>query len=340
MPGTIMSLGLSQQMDLNGRPVPGCRLELYVALSTTKVTAYKTIALSGGEELPWPITADANGRLPAFWLPDGSYRARLTEPNGSVMFDEQNLPSIGPPGTDVPPVITVPAEELMKTGDVKWRPINDLLPGWVRLNGKTLGLETTGTEEDFGPTCKALYQYLWGKCIDAVCPVAGGRGATSELDWNANKHMTLLDLRASAPFGLDGMGNSPAGGFNGNFIRPGGSGIIAGSKGGASVIGFLRSYLPIGAAGSIAVSIGAGQGSHNHTIKFQQRADVALTGTGGLSNLLGGGPDITPTVDNDSGSGGKTLPAMSGTAQLNPDASQTPMPMLPPFVLGTWFIRK
>ena len=137
MSGTLFGLGLSQQHDANGLPMVGCLLYLYAANTSTPVTAYKDVGLTVGQEHAWPIIADANGRIPAFWLADSSYRARLTDANGIVQFDELSVLAIGSSGA-VTVDNTVDPNALFTTGMPVWLPISGLKAGFVRMNGRTI----------------------------------------------------------------------------------------------------------------------------------------------------------------------------------------------------------
>ena len=96
MAGTLFGLGLSQQMDINGEPLAGCKLYLYVANTSTPVISYSDFALSSAQ--PHPLVADSTGRIPAFWLPDGNYHARLEDADDVVVFDEADITAIGASG--------------------------------------------------------------------------------------------------------------------------------------------------------------------------------------------------------------------------------------------------
>jgi hypothetical protein len=95
MVGTIFGLGLQQQLQNDGEPYVGCKMYLYEAGTSTPVTSYKDFGLTSGNEHPHPVVADAAGRIPAFWLADGSYRVLMTDANGNTIFDESSITAIG-----------------------------------------------------------------------------------------------------------------------------------------------------------------------------------------------------------------------------------------------------
>ena len=80
MAGTI-PLSMTQQMDEFGAPLAGGKLYLIQAGTTsTPQNGFQDSALT----LPWPnpIVLDASGRLPQFFLADGSIKIRLVDVNG------------------------------------------------------------------------------------------------------------------------------------------------------------------------------------------------------------------------------------------------------------------
>ena len=119
MAGTLFGLGLSQQLDLNGKPMNGCKLYIYKAGTTTPVNVYRDTALS--LLLPWPMVGDANGRLPQFWLADGVYKALLTDGMNVAQFTEDNVLAIGA-SSGTSPGTTVDPTTILQTGDFKFRP--------------------------------------------------------------------------------------------------------------------------------------------------------------------------------------------------------------------------
>lgn len=316
-------------MDLNGRPMSGALLYLYEANTSTPVTAYQDTDLTAGQELPWPIEADANGRLPAFWLADGSYRARLTNSVGVVQFDEQNVLALGASddsgggggGTTVDP------NAIAATGDVKWRPMVGTLSGWVRINGRTIGSATSGASERANADTQALWEHIYNNFSDTLCPVSGGRTGNATNDFTADKTITLLDMRDRGAFGLDDMGGAAASGFTGVTFNAGGSSTVGGTSGGGSTVTIAQSNLP---NISLTVTIPAGQGSHLHNLLgADQSAGGGHTSYASASNA-GALADMQAA----------TLPAMTGsTASINSSVAQTVVNKMPWFMLGTWFWR-
>ena len=208
MAGTLFGLPRSQQHDLNGKPLIGAKLYIYTAGTLTPANAYANSGLT--VLLPHPMETDALGRLPMFWLADGSYRARFTDIAGNVQFDDDAILAIGP-SSGGGGGGTVDANAIASTGDVKFRPQSGSLAGWVRLNGRTMGNASSGATERANADTQPLYEYLYATFTDTLAPVVGGRGASAAADYAANKAITLLDGRSCVFAGLDDMGNTAAG---------------------------------------------------------------------------------------------------------------------------------
>lgn len=98
----------------------------------------------------------------------------------------------------------------MTTGDWKWRPTAETLPGWVKANATTIGNAASGASQLAAATAWPLFNWLWTNFSNSQCPVLpSGRGASSTVDFAANKTIAVLDLRGITPLGMDTMGGSP-----------------------------------------------------------------------------------------------------------------------------------
>lgn len=301
----------------------GCLLYIYQANTSTPAVAYQSPGLTVGQELPWPIVADSSGRIPAFWLADGAYRARLTDENGVVQFDEQNILSVGS-GTGPITVPSTPDEAILTTGDVLWRPAAATKNGWVRLNGRTIGSGASGASERANADCLALFTYLWQTFSDAICPVISGRGANAANDWAANKQITLIDMRGKGPIGLDDMGNSAAGILTGVSFDAGNA-TTGGSKGGdATVVLGTANLPPYTPSGGVSVVL-------NSRVRNNLNAASIAAGS---DNIGVDGPDTT--ISNNNTMVTQNAATFSGAAQ---GGTSTPVQNISPFVLGTWYMR-
>lgn len=98
----------------------------------------------------------------------------------------------------------------MTTGDVKWRPTAETLPGWVKANATTIGDASSGASQLASATAWPLFNWLWTNFSNSLCPVLpSGRGASSTADFAAHKTIGILDMRGYVQVGMDTMGGSP-----------------------------------------------------------------------------------------------------------------------------------
>jgi len=325
MAGTIFGLPLSQRVDINGSPLVGGLLYIFLANTTTPVTAYKNFGLTAGQEQPHPMVLDGTGTIPEFWLADGDYRARLTDSLGVVIYDLLNVKALGPSSGGGGGGDTTDPNSIMSTMDFKWRPTSGTLAGWVRANGRTIGSVTSGASERANADTQVLFELLWNTFSDTICPVSGGRGTSSAVDWAANKTIGLLDLRGRAPFGLDDMGNSAAGRLAGATFAQGTATSAAAS----------------GGEGTHALTTGETP-SHTHAFSGTTSTDGAHTHTIGRTNGNNDASGVGPTPEPPNAayttsSDGAHAHTFSGTtAATGSGASHNNMS---PFMLGSWFIR-
>lgn len=308
MAGTLFGLALSQQHDADGKPLAGGKLYIFQAGTQVPLQAYRNFGLSVGQEHPHPILLDSRGRVPAFWLPDGTARARLTTASGEVHFDEDMVvlgPSIdeGGGGGD-----TTNPNALPQVGDFDWQPRTGTRTGWVRANARTIGSATSGATERAHADCELLFTTLWNRYSDTICPVVGGRGLSAAADWAANKQLTLPDGRARAPFGMDDMGNAAAGRINSAMVTSG-SPTTAMSTGGEDRHTLSESEIP--------VITPTGDVTYDRTTG----TSVAMNDTAILSVIRA--LTQTPT----------TVPV-----SMDPFGGGAAHNNMPPFMLGTWYI--
>lgn len=202
----------TQISDLNGKPLIGAKAYFYVGGTTTPLPTYRSYDLGTVNLHPNPVTTDGAGFFPAVFLDEEAsfYRVRLTTKSGSLIFDQDGIPIIGPSGGGGGGAVTpVDPDAVLKTGDIKSRYGTGVLSGFVRLNGRSIGSATSGATERANADVQALFEYLWA--ADTTLAVGGGRGASANADWAANKPLTLPNARGRALIGLDNMGNSAEG---------------------------------------------------------------------------------------------------------------------------------
>lgn len=201
----------TQIHDINGKPLIGARAFFYVGGTTTPLETYRSYDLGAVNLLPNPVVTDGAGFFPAVFFDEADlfYRVRVTTQSGSLIYDVDGLPIIGPTGGGGGGAVTpVDPDAVMKTGDYKMRHGTGVLSGFVRANGRSIGSATSGATERANSDVQALFEHLWA--TDTALAVGGGRGASANADWLANKPLSLPDFRGRAPIGLDTMGNSAA----------------------------------------------------------------------------------------------------------------------------------
>jgi hypothetical protein len=76
-------------------------------------------------------------------------------------------------------------------GDLKYSENAFTQPGWLRLDSSFVMGSPAASQGYRGYVYKDLYTYLWNNFPDSAFPVSGGRGASSEDDWNAGKTIQL-----------------------------------------------------------------------------------------------------------------------------------------------------
>jgi hypothetical protein len=261
MAGTI-PLSLTQQFDALGNVLAGGQLYLIQAGTTaTPQNGYQDSALT--LVLPNPITLDASGRIPQFFLADGSIKVRLTSASGVNQLTQDGILVVGA-SSGGGGGSTVDATTILATGDMKFRYGTGILSGFVRANARTIGSATSGGSERANADCQALFEYLWA--ADTNLSVSTGRGASANADWTANKALTLPDWRGRTVAGLDDMGNTAAGTLT------------------TSLNGF-------GFGGAIPTRLGDGSGAESRTLTLTQ-LPTGITAGGTTANTIPGGKTL------------------------------------------------
>lgn len=236
MAGTI-PLSMTQQLDIYGKPLAGGQLYIMVAGTvSTPQDAFQDSALS--IKMPYPMTLDAAGRVPQFFLADGTVKIRLQDKNGVVQLAADSVLVIGPSAGGGGGAVTVDPTALIQTGNMILRYGVGALSGYVRMNGLSIGSTTSGATERANPDCQNLFQYLW--LADTNLAVSGGRGANAAADWTANKNIALPDWRGYNVSALDDMGNAAAGRMQGFFANP----TVLGAVGGIAYAQLAQANLP------------------------------------------------------------------------------------------------
>ena len=100
-------------------------------------------------------------------------------------------------------------EMFVDYGIIKGMSTKYAFDGFLVMENQTVGSASSGAVES-NNKYKNLFIYLWKSTANTACPVIGGRGASAESDWAANKKLTLPNTpgRASACSGA-GVGLTP-----------------------------------------------------------------------------------------------------------------------------------
>jgi hypothetical protein len=223
--GTI-PFSMTQQLDRYGVPLSGCLLyTIQAGTTSTPQNAYKDTALSLVQ--PNPMVCDSSGRLPQFFLADGQIKIRLLDKLGNPQVVLDNILVIGP-SSGGGSGATIDPTTIAATGDLKEAYGTQVITGWVRFNGRTIGNATSGATERANADTQALFLYLWA--ADPNLTVSGGR-TTAAADYAANKTITLPDGAGRALAGLDDMGAGPKGRLTATYF--GTAATVLGAAGGS-----------------------------------------------------------------------------------------------------------
>lgn len=321
-----LPLALTQHFDASTRfPMAGGLLSFYVTGSLTPQQSYSDTGLTVLN--PWPLVLDANGRVPNFYLADGTVRAKLTDVNGDVSkgFFLDNLLVIGPStsGITLPPAVDPNA--IQKTGQLLCFYGVESIPGLVRANARTIGNAASGATERANADTEGLFSYLYAAAGDSVLAVSGGRGASAAADYAANKMIALPDWRGRDLRGFDDMGNTAAARLT-TAIFTGIAPTLIGAVAGVEKYILLAAEL----AANIPNSVTAPAFNSNiEGLTMQRNVDLITVDPGGFAGGLNV-PQLTNIIVNQANS--------APTATINPSggAAHTNMP---PTQLCTIYIK-
>ena len=323
--GTVPGFSLMPQFDLTGKVAPGCKLYVVQAGTvSTPQNAYQDTGLTLLQ--PNPMTCDAAGRLPQWFVADGSIKLRLTKSDGTQIFVGDNLLVVGPSsggggGGSVDPTT------IASTGDLKYAYGTSVLSGWVRANGRTIGSATSGATERANADCQALFSYLWNADTNiGILTVSGGRGASAAADWAANKTITLPDGRGRALAGLSDMGSTDSGILASVNWQIGGPTIL-GSKGGSALHTLGLSNLPTGITSSA-----------NNSISVTSTVTNVVQGTPSQTSA-GAGAAIDVFPHNSWASSSVTSTGTNTITVTSTNTFGTPHETLSPFLLMTVYLK-
>lgn len=211
-------------------------------------------------------------------------------------------------------------DSLFETGDVLWGLTSSSRTGWIKLNATTIGSASSGAGQRANADCERLFNYLWDNLSDNVCAVSSGRGASAAADWSANKTIATPDMRGRGPFGLDTMGGSAAGVISDATVTGGDNDSdTPGGTGGAEDHTLTTDEMP-------THSHGVTDPGHTHDFDYISTQQ---------NNLNDGSSDYAANQTNRSGT---TDSATTGITIDNAGGGSAHNNM-PPFILGTWFMK-
>jgi len=95
--------------------------------------------------------------------------------------------------------------QTFRTGDVKTSLLSSVPGGWINMNDGFIGNVGSGALNRANKDTFQLYKTLWDGVTDVWAPVTGGRGATAQADFVANKTMRLPLSLGRALLGQDGQ---------------------------------------------------------------------------------------------------------------------------------------
>jgi microcystin-dependent protein len=191
------------------------------------------------------------------------------------------------------------------------------LSRYVRANALTIGSGASGATERANSDTQGLYRFLWNNFSNTVCPVTGGRGASADADFTANKPIQLPDLRGRILIGADDMGNTAASRFSSVFQQ--GNATTIGSISGENTHALATSEMP---AHNHAVT----DPGHTHAVTPNAATSSSPFYAGGSSN----GPANYSALSASSATTGVSIQNTGGGGAHN---------VMQQGSVGTWYLR-
>lgn len=244
---------------------------------------------------------------------------------------------------------TVDPTSVFQTGDPIWRPITQLMPKFVRMNGLTIGNALSGATERANQDCLALFIFNYMQHSDAICPVSGGRSGstitTATNDFNANKTIRMLDMRFRGAIGTTTMGSGDSGRHTGATFTTGDA-FSSASVGGEAAHTLTGPELAAHTHANVFVDPGHAHANalvdpgHSHGNSITQ-AQFALGSSSGVTlygTSLGGGAPSTLVTANTTGITITNASAVTGGSITNASAGGNGAHNnMGPFMTGTWY---
>jgi hypothetical protein len=268
----LCPLSLQTLFDIEGLPIRPARLYFFRATTVTPIVVYQDGLLSVAHQSP--VLTNGNGRVPPIYVGSDPYRVRIFDSFGQLIEDLDNIAGAvvadtggGGGGGTIEPG----DPRLLTTGDMVAAFSQALRAGFVRCNGNTIGNASSGSSERANADCQALFEWMWGQDTDHMLPIIGGRGTSAVGDWNANKQITLPDLRARALFGIDGMGGAASGRLALATMDDAGTPAMLGGHGGRDRQTLDLTMVPAHSHGASGFSDSIG--AHQHSVTTYPAGD-------------------------------------------------------------------
>lgn len=347
----LCPLSLQTLFDLEGNPVRPARAYFFQAQTQNPLVVYQDALLSVAHQQP--VQTTGNGRIPVVFVGTAPYRVRIFDAFGGLVEDIDGIPGAIAPvaGGGGGGTINPGDARLIATGDMVASFSLALRAGFVRCNGYTVGSATSGSTERANADCIDLFKWLWNQDTSHMLPIPGGRGASADGDWAANKQITLPDFRARALFGVDGMGAPITNRMQGAIFDPsGGDATMLGVYGGRAQHVLTQAQLASHLHGASGNSDVAGAHTHNtattttggHSHTYQALSNQSVYGAGS-----GSGP-ATPSTVSVSGDGAHNHNGVTDnqgnhqhylTVNIANAGGDAAHPQTPPFQTATVFIK-
>lgn len=190
--------------------------------------------------------------------------------------------------------------------------------GWLLAQGGTIGSSTSAATALASDAAYGLYEHLW-TFPDNLNPVIGGRGANALSDWNANKPITLPDLKGRATVGIETPTPDPDPESEEGSFLDNGRITAATAAAGATVVG--------ASGGSERVTLTLTQiPAHVHVVSLQALNSNNEQGSGKLATGNSAAEGFIPPFNSNSAGG-------------NTEGATDPHLNMPPFMLVTKLIK-
>lgn len=223
---------------------------------------------------------------------------------------------------------------LDSTGEFRWRPTEETLPGWVKANKLTIGNASSNATGRANADAYRLFKWHWSNFSNTQCQVytsAGApttRGASADADWSANKSIETVDMRGTNPIGMDTMGGAATTRLA-SVPAVSGSAAVAGSVLGENLHTLLQAETPSHSHSGTTASGGV---DHTHQTTVLQYQPACAAGGGAI---VGYGAPFAQAYT----SGGASAYLHTHTFSTSTVGSDGAHNNVSRVMAGTWYIK-